>query len=794
MTHGFRIALIATALLPVLGMTGCTMEHEVGAPADSGKQIVFAPSIETGEAASRAASGHPLGETATEIPDGSAFGMYAYHSALGDGTDLTLFTDLANQKVTRDGSKFTYSPVVNWPGLATSKLAFFGYYPWTDQTGTPNPAVTMDAVDPKMTIAYTVPSSPAQHIDLMYTRKGLTAGYNPVSVVFGHALTWLRFSASAKDYDEPVRITKITVKNAQTKGTLTVLDTGVPVWTLTSDKTDYGLTAAGGGLTGSVLTDAMTPVDTPAGQMLVLPQQVGGMTLEVEATVGGVAFPEPFVFPLVGSDDWQMNRIVTYRMALANDQMTLATQVDDWTPNGVDVIYDGQWQLSLTKGGVEFGSKGGTATLTAATNYDVDRFGYPAGLQFDVADIEYSGAGGWLTVEASGTNGDLSRTLTFTAQDNEAARYQSVGYPSERTATVRLRAGNLTKVIKVVQEKYLVSPEFSRSNIVLYIDVEANRILTFAETEADHTSKTVNYVSQHGDDPRSVTFSGMTALKANLQGIHFRWGSLVGLSSTCEAVEKTTFDGMNDVKFWPVEYEETCIARNGRTPDLVTWKFSQTAAEWQDADQVPFLGDPAIANTTITYDAFKGKYSSLGYDAAAAYGDICRYISGKGWVEGQWRMPTRREMELLDNETEAAGKIGSGYGVMFGTYSSGTSWTRIAMENPINLDYYGFTPVTNAYMLGGGVTAADAGNVDYLSYGGDSRVLLPAAGNRHFHDGNQYNPGFNGLYWGCTPGGTVDENVNAGFLWINGGGFDVSAYNSRSYGCSVRCIRVGVSE
>lgn len=442
MTHGFRIVLIATALLLALGMTGCTMEHEVGVPVDSAKQIVFTPSVEKGEDASRAATGHPIGETATEIPDATAFGMYAYHSALGNGTDLTLFSSLANQKVTRAGAKFTYSPVVNWPGPATSRLAFFGYYPWTNQAGTPNPAVAMDAVDPQMTIAYTVPASPAQHIDLMYTRKELTAGYDPVPLVFGHALTWLRFSAAAENYDEPVRITKITVRDALTKGTLTVPDTGVPVWSFTDDKADYEMTVAGGGLIGSALTAAMAYVDTPAGQMLVLPQEATGITIEVEATVGGVALPKPFVYALDGSAAWQMNRIVTYRILLSNDEISVTTKVDDWTTNNVNVIYDGQWKLTVTKDRIGLAATVDNDWIVATTNYNTTTFGYPVGLQID-PEIEYSGStSGWLTV-TGGNNGDLSRTLTFSATDNPA--YE------ERSARVKIKAGNLTKVIYVTQ-------------------------------------------------------------------------------------------------------------------------------------------------------------------------------------------------------------------------------------------------------------------------------------------------------------------------------------------------------
>lgn len=741
--------MIAAAML-ALGLAGCTIEHEVEQPGESGKQIVFTPSVEKGAVESRAATGHPVGETATVIPDGGSFGMYAYHSPLGTGADLALFPSLANQKVTFEGPGFTYSPVVNWPVPPTSKLAFFGYYPWIAQTGTPNPAVTMDPDNRKMEIDYTVPASPAQHIDLMYTRKGLTAGYDAVPIVFGHALTWLKFSAKAINYIEDVKITKITVKNARTNGKLTVLETGTPAWALTNDKANYEITSAGGGLTSTALTGTMTAVNTSAGHMLVLPQVVAGLVVEVEATLGGVAFPEPFVCKLDGSANWEMNRIVTYQIVLTGDEMTVTTKVDDWTTKNVNVIYDGQWFLSVTKDEIELDGTASSDQIVAETNYNTTQFGYPVGLQYSAAEIVYGGStSDWLTV-SGGNNGDLSRTLTFAAQANTL--YE------ERTAEVKIKAGNLTKVIYVTQAQKL--PElttverFAKSNIVMYTN-GTKKVLTFAESQDDHTTS------------KSVDGLTVPPIPSNAQGLHFRWGSLVGVTS--DGATGTVFNGSNSgappahVVFWPQGYTAAPTGSN-------TWTFSDAPTASQVA--VPYATStdiPANPNSDVAGHDLDGFLNwgtdGKGFDAANAKGDICRYISEMGWVKDRWRMPTTAELTEL-----------------FGEHNHAANWGAATITGTGTDGKYGYFPIPAARFLGDEVNGST--NVDNYPA---AAVVMPAPGRRLNSDGSLSYTGTNGFYWSSTP--TADPTT-AYYLRDNSNGHTENNTEVRTFGYSVRCIRM----
>lgn len=362
--------------------------------------------------------------------------------------------------------------------------------------------------------------------------------------------------------------------------------------------------------------------------------------------------------------------------------------------------------------------------------------------------------------------------------------------------------------ISIAQQRIIVH-RFAKSNVVLYIDSDNNQILTFAENEEDYTTKTVKYLG----GTRSITFTGTTALKANVQGVHFRWGGLVGISTdTPEGSGRdyygnayiTFLDYDKDIVFKPVEYTGSLPTRWAEIPYL-------------DPTPLTPKGDDV---DKMTYDAFYDKYGPKGYDAEAGKGDICRYISDKGWVEGDWRMPTGREFSNLGKETKEfspgiryeidfddieindrvdlwggrkiwnadldlnpnySGKKDFGTytqkGVLFGDVTQYNFWPnkrdgfslyrfdwypphRIT-NNPIQVNsrrYYGFTRMSHARLIGAGVTADDNANRNNPSYEGltdpvGARIVVPASGNND-GDGNNngylYYPGGNGYFMSAS--------------------------------------------
>lgn len=438
-----RVIFFLTIFLLI---TGCVLEYEIRP--DDAKAIIFSSMAENGTSSkgtTRAANGHPISETGLVIPDGSSFGVYAYQSINGLGTDIELYPSLYNQKVTRDGDKFPYSPLAKWPAEKGAKLSFFAYYPWEDQDGIiPNPTVIMDDFGQQMMLHYYVSHLPQEHVDLMYSRTDLKAGYDEVELDFKHTLTWLRFSARKEGYIDPVKITRITVKNAKMSGIFIVHSpswSDEPGWSLS--KTLYDCTvSSSNGLSDTELTSTFQNILLPEGEMLMLPQSVTDIVVEVDATINGVAIPQPLTFSLNNSPDWEMNKIVTYEITLSDTGIHIAGGVNDWNQNNIGVVYDGQWRLSVDRDYFSFDAIGGSGTLTAETNYNVTSYGYPAGLQINAAEIEYSDGGGWLTV-TGGKNGDLTRNLTIAAQSNSSN--------SVRSAKVRITAGNMSKVINIVQ-------------------------------------------------------------------------------------------------------------------------------------------------------------------------------------------------------------------------------------------------------------------------------------------------------------------------------------------------------
>jgi hypothetical protein len=207
-----------------------------------------------------------------------------------------------------------------------------------------------------------------------------------------------------------------------------------------------------------------------------------------------------------------------------------------------------------------------------------------------------------------------------------------------------------------------------------------------------------------GSDGNPTFAAAPDDTKALYQGIYFKWGSLFGISPS----DLTTTEPY--IVFTPSEY-------TGAEPST-----------WID---VPF-GLSASGDLSD-------------YDAETGIGDICRYISAKGWVSGSWRMPTQTEYSTF---------IASGVGeVSGGDPMSGT-----------NID--GTTAMTRYATVVG------------------AEQLLPYAGYR-----NPYLERVNRLcyLWSASPSGSA----NAYSLYFNSvwnGAYGVVGHTGRTDAFSVRCV------
>lgn len=447
--------------LPVLlfaaGLAGCIKDRIPG-PEDGGakRAVVFSPSV-----SSRAATGHPIENGAT-IPVGDYhFGVYAWVKPTDTGS-VEPFSELQNAKVQHASTaEYTYDPVASWPRDADARLACMAYYPWSDQSGNIC-VITGTGANQTMTINYAVPTDAGLHVDLMYAKTGMTAGYDPVNLDFRHALARLKFEGRTEDFPagSVVKITGIKVTGAVLRGDLIVLDPatqpGKPWWELSTAPGDMGaITMPATHIKDLPLTSALQSVITPGGDMLVLPQSVTGLTVEVTASLNGAAFPEPFVFSLTSSPDWTMNEIITYEITLMPDGMHLTARVAEWTTDPVNVIQDGQYYMELSRDRLDLYKEGGGLTLEIKTDYDkINAVSGEAGSYLDV-----SGVGTWATVTDLGqtlSGGEYTRRVRI-----EAAAFD--GTTNQAPGKLIVKAGNLNYVFHLTQSKdsWLTAPSVS---------------------------------------------------------------------------------------------------------------------------------------------------------------------------------------------------------------------------------------------------------------------------------------------------------------------------------------------
>lgn len=412
-----------------------------------------------------------------------------------------------------------------------------------------------------------------------------------------------------------------------------------------------------------------------------------------------------------------------------------------------DIVWNGEYFLGTGDPAIISGEEGSTGSIPVTTNYE-------GGWQIDTrvgggTGIVYSGSGsGWLTLEKDGTSDALSANITITATENQGS--------GERTAIIHLKAGRLTHSVAVRQrEKPEITSRFAKSNIVMYVK-DGQKILTFAETEADYAGKTVGTVNVPGIAP-------------NVQGLHFRWGSLLGITSN-GATSEAFADGITGVApsavvFWPMGYTALPTSR---------WTFDGASA---GVVEVPYITsaevpeNPLVAPDCYGYDAFLNypNGTGKGFDIASGKGDICRYITEMGWVKAKWRMPTTAEMEeLYAGNRQAVG-----------------SWAGVSITDTGVDGKYGYFQLPTAYIVGPDVTTGST-----IANPGTVSLIMPTGGQRNSVNGGLYHPGNRGLYWSSTP--ATEENAYY-LLYHSLGIFENNTY-LRGYGYSIRCIRVGDNE
>ena len=484
--------LVGATIAITLSMTSCVREKKLTSieqPPGGTKvvpkekqPVVFMPMVGAG-AKSRAADKHPVdNDPAVKdngvIPEGKSFGVYGWVKP-DNINPVTNFTDLENEKVTRtiDGvtgkDVYTYKTAF-WPMGADAELSFLAYYPYVNQT-TPAPTDPLIKVQHgtganiSLSIEYTVSNNSGDHVDLMYARKELIPGYDTVRFNFRHALSRIMFDGRIEGFlpspTPDVKITGIKIKNAVLKGELTVLDPGPQPqkawWTLSSKPVDKGaISMPVTHILSTTLTSTAQHImkselwsngaDGASGDMLMLPQSVEGLELEVTILYNGSPYTR--TYPLDGMPDWEMNEITVYEITVHPDKIELSSSVFNWTTYEID------------------GSSINPYLTVSTTSIDVSRFGEDQRVYF------YANQGANVSLLADGkvgTSSGSSFTLNtvFTSLPGSNFVYdpgtgrgyidlELTGPPSGSRYLIYLTSSNLRREIEV-NVNYITTTEFT---------------------------------------------------------------------------------------------------------------------------------------------------------------------------------------------------------------------------------------------------------------------------------------------------------------------------------------------
>ncbi|WP_295940341.1 hypothetical protein [uncultured Alistipes sp.] len=291
--------------------------------------------------------------------------------------------------------------------------------------------------------------------------------------------------------------------------------------------------------------------------------------------------------------------------------------------------------------------------------------------------------------------------------------------PDYVSGRIVFTAGRLRDTLTV--RRVPIADMFARSNVVFNYGR-----LTFAVTEQDNRT-----------------------IPAWVQGVFFKWGSLVSF-----APSGNPYDPAQHVSYCPDGFDPS-----GWGGGLEGWDKVPYAHTKFGFATPPVTGDDA--------DAFTQYGNSAGYDESTAVGDVCRYISGKeGWIDGRWRLPTYAELDQLYKETGVKTVSKGDFKNLTGSFAGLSS----GMSDPMS-----------GWFLGARVTGSTSDSATPPA----GTVFLPASGQRYPNGGgNAVHIGAYAYYWSSTP--YLDYTVN----YLFQSKYGVEFYDAdRSYAFPVRCIR-----
>lgn len=258
-----RLTQAATVML-LLTLAGCN--DNTADIFGNGKDIAFSTDINQ----TRAASFTETGGTAYKT-----MGVYAANHNSADFSGTTPVSLMTNVKIERDNGSngWYYSPPAMWRG--TEKHSFFAYAPY-NPTGLTLPGTAIAGIP---TMQYIVPDDVASQVDLLVAapQYNLVDNLTPsVKLTMNHALTRVVFSARvlhSVPTGSSIKITEIKLTDIANQATRPMAFEATDLWTGQTGTATYTLTnGVGGGLQNVALTQTLTEIETPDGNLFLMPQ------------------------------------------------------------------------------------------------------------------------------------------------------------------------------------------------------------------------------------------------------------------------------------------------------------------------------------------------------------------------------------------------------------------------------------------------------------------------------------------------------------------------------------------
>ena len=180
--------LLGLAALAAVTFTSCQKDQVINQSSENN-------AIEFGTYVGRDAQtkGHIQNNTTIET---EGFGVFAYYTGTGAYSNTDSKPNfMYNEKITKSGTDWTYSPVKYWPNNDDDKLSFFAYAPY-DSSG--NIELSSNETGGTPIIKYTVNDDVTKHVDLLWAAPTIDRTKQKIdekiNFAFKHALSRIGFT------------------------------------------------------------------------------------------------------------------------------------------------------------------------------------------------------------------------------------------------------------------------------------------------------------------------------------------------------------------------------------------------------------------------------------------------------------------------------------------------------------------------------------------------------------------------------------------------------------------------